>query len=402
VAAGSANALINVLIAAVPVDSGIARELKNATGGSDFIFTADGRELASSVENGPPPESREFTTPLLGIGGEPVGQLRILHSFEPARRRIAELRIKLILLWIATVCAGFVLTFFLARQLVQPLRQLDNAAIQIGAGNYDVQVPVQTNDEIGRLARTFNSMCASIRSAREELIRQERISTIGRLTTSIVHDLRNPLASIYGGAELLYDEVLSQPQIRRLAGNIYRASRRVQELLQELIDANTGKAHGREWCRLRDVISAGADPLTSVAMANHVSIDIDVPADVELSLARSPMERVFQNLIANAIEAMPTGGQLRITAEGQENGVLVSVQDNGPGVPASIAAQLFQPFATAGKKNGMGLGLALSRETVREHGGDLWVDTTYRGGACFHIRLPVTSPSVVTQGDAVT
>jgi signal transduction histidine kinase len=245
-------------------------------------------------------------------------------------------------------------------------------------------------------------MCASIRSAREELIRQERISTIGRLTTSIVHDLRNPLASIYGGAELLYDEVLSQPQIRRLAGNIYRASRRVQELLQELIDANTGKAHGREWCRLRDVISAGADPLTSVAMANHVSIDIDVPADVELSLARSPMERVFQNLIANAIEAMPTGGQLRITAEGQENGVLVSVQDNGPGVPASIAAQLFQPFATAGKKNGMGLGLALSRETVREHGGDLWVDTTYRGGACFHIRLPVTSPSVVTQGDAVT
>ena len=95
---------------------------------------------------------------------------------------------------------------------------------------------------MGRLARTFNNMCASIRQAREDLIRQERISTIGRLSGSIVHDLRNPLAAIYGGAEMLVDADLPPSHVKRLAGNIYRASRRIQELLQDLLNVSRGKS----------------------------------------------------------------------------------------------------------------------------------------------------------------
>ena len=89
-------------------------------------------------------------------------------------------------------------------------------------------------------------MCASIRNAREELIRQERISTIGRLSSSIVHDLRNPLAAIYGGAEMLVDSELTPAQMKRLAGNIYRSSRRIQELLQDLLNTSRGKVEKAE------------------------------------------------------------------------------------------------------------------------------------------------------------
>ena len=117
-----------------------------------------------------------------------------------------------------------------------------------------MRVPVQGGDEIGRLAETFNSMCASIRKGREDLIRQERISTIGRLSTSIIHDLRNPLASIYGGAEMLVDADLSPEQVRRLAANIYRSSRQVQDLLQELADVTEGRG-----ARARDLPSARSD-----------------------------------------------------------------------------------------------------------------------------------------------
>ena len=92
-----------------------------------------------------------------------------------------------------------------------------------------------------RLAKTFNQMCDSIRNAREDLIRQEQISTIGRLSSSIVHDLRNPLAAIYGGAEMLVDAELSSDQQRRFAANIYSSSRRIQELLQELLDVSRAK-----------------------------------------------------------------------------------------------------------------------------------------------------------------
>ncbi len=100
---------------------------------------------------------------------------------------------------------GLVVSGLLARRILKPIRQLDEAAASIANKEYGTRVPEGGNDELGRLARTFNAMCASIQSAREELIRQERISTIGRLSSSIVHDLRNPLASIYGGAEMMMD-----------------------------------------------------------------------------------------------------------------------------------------------------------------------------------------------------
>jgi signal transduction histidine kinase len=100
------------------------------------------------------------------------------------------------------------------------------------------------------------------------------------------------------------------------------------------------------------------------------------------------MERVFQNLIGNAIEAMPTGGSVRVRAEAVAGEVLVWVEDTGPGIPASIAGELFQPFVTLGKQNGLGLGLALSRKTVLSHGGDLWSEPA-NVGARFKMRLPV-------------
>jgi len=98
------------------------------------------------------------------------------------------------------------------------------------------------------------------------------------------------------------------------------------------------------------------------------------------------MERVFFNLIANALEAIPAGGRISITGRQTEDSVTVEVEDNGPGIPPEIRAQLFEPFVTAGKKDGMGLGLALSRQTVLDHGGDMWIEAAV--GARFVIRLP--------------
>jgi signal transduction histidine kinase len=400
VSAGRDEGLLNVLVAGIPADADLANELKAATGGSEFLFSTHGHLVASSLSSASPREVESqhqirirgvkyysFATTLSDLDGNPVGELQILRSFDAADKRISEMRTRLVALWIAAMAAGLALTYLLARRLIRPVAALDRAAAEIAKGNYDVTVPVEAGDEIGRLAETFNSMCASIRQAREDLIRQERIATIGRLSTSIIHDLRNPLAAIYGGAEILVDQDLSPEQVRRLAHNIYRASRQVQDLLQELADVTQGRAHAREICRLREVVSAACEPLAGTAHAQHVSVRIEVPDNVELPLDRSPMERVFQNLIANAIEAMPEGGEVFVRANRQDSQVLVSIEDTGPGIPATISSQLFQPFVTAGKKNGMGLGLALSRKTVLSHGGDLWAEER-TAGARFVIKLP--------------
>ncbi len=398
VAATQGSALLDVLVAGVLVDEEMAQELKDATGGSEFIFLSEGRVIASTLKQElvqTRGDFTPFTTALLDVAGRPIGELRILRSFDAARRRIDKLRSNIVLLWAIAVLAGFGVTYILARRLLKPVKALDSAASEIARGNYDVEVEVKSEDEIGRLTKTFNSMCASIRGAREELIHKERISTIGRLSTSIIHDLRNPLASIYGGAEMLVDNDFAPVQVKRLALNIYKSSRRIQELLQELADATRGRPHAREVCRLREVIEAACETIAPAARRGNIEIRIEVAPDIEAPLDRSPMERVFQNLLANAVEAMPGGGLLRVSAKRNEAEVLVFVEDSGPGIPAAIAPQLFKPFVTAGKKNGMGLGLALSRQTVVDHGGDLSADASVATGARFILRLP-TQESAAT------
>ena len=406
--------LLNALVAGYSVDADLAASLKESTGGSDFCFLSGGTVVASTLDAAASPRigaaqaalgslhrieagGAEYTmlgTPLLDVQGKPIGELRILRSFESARQHIMSLRRTIVLIWLFAVLLGLLLTYSLAGRILKPVKELDRAADEVSRGNYDYRVPgenpeIGNHDELGRLAEAFNAMCASIQEARQELIRQERIATIGRLSTSIVHDLRNPLAAIYGGAEMLIDAELSPHQIQRLAGNIYRSSRRMQQLLQELVDTGRGTPTGAEVCRLKEIVTAASEVYASAAEAQSVAVEIDVPEQIELPLERARMERVFLNLIDNALEAMPAGGRLRISAETRNHSVMVRVQDTGPGIAPEIRARLFQPFVTAGKRNGVGLGLAFSHQTVLDHGGELWADADSKEGARFFVKLPL-------------
>ena len=226
--------LLNVLVTGYEVNRETVRSLKESTGGSDFCFLSGASVVActldpsanASMQAGSSPSGTvtrieaggtHYTvlgTPLLDVAGRRIGELRILRSSESARQRINALGRDIIVAWLIAVLAGLWLTYNLARRILRPVKELDRGASEVAHGNYDYRIPVEdpdvgTRDELGRLATAFNAMCASIQSGREELIRQERIATIGRLSTSIVHDLRNPLAAIYGGAEMLIDGELT-------------------------------------------------------------------------------------------------------------------------------------------------------------------------------------------------
>jgi signal transduction histidine kinase len=409
VQSGAGPSLLNVLVAGFEVDPALADRLKQATGGSEFLFLSNGRVIASTLNRRASMEvarrvaGREtlrrvddgaieyapLRTPLPGIEGQPAGELWILRSFESAKARLDALRRNFILIWILAVLAAFGLTYLLARRIVEPVKDLDRAAAEVARQNFSYRVKVSSEDEVGRLARTFNTMCESIQQSREELIRQERISTIGRLSSSIVHDLRNPLAAIYGGAEMLVDSELAPSQTKRLAGNIYRASRKMQELLQDLLNVSRGRGKAPEMCHLHDVVAGGCEPYQSVTEGRSVDLRISVPEDLELSMERARIERVVQNLVGNALEVVPDGGRISISARAENGWAYVSVEDTGPGILPEIRDRLFSPFVTAGKKGGLGLGLALSRQTLIDHGGDIWVESGTVQGARFVFRLPL-------------
>jgi signal transduction histidine kinase len=284
---------------------------------------------------------------------------------------------------------GLALSYLLARRIVQPVKALDRAATEIARQNYDCRVEVRGEDDLGRLAATFNHMCESIQRAREDLINQERIATVGRLASSIVHDLRNPLAAIYGGSEMLVDAPLPRPQTERLARNMYRASRQIQELLQDLLDVCRGTTGQTEVCNLRAIAVQAAESLAGIAELQAVNVVLDVPEELELRLEPRRMGRVFLNLFGNAIEAMPGGGTIHVQAAAENGAVSVHVRDTGPGIAPEIRGRLFQPFVTARKKGGLGLGLALARQAVMDFGGDMWVESRPGEGACFRFRLPL-------------
>jgi len=406
--------LLNALVAGYRVDSGVAERLKHSTGGSEYVFVSRNRVVTSTLS----PEataaitpdllknSRQFRdylavpTPLLDIGGAPLGQLFILRSLAGARDRLTALRREVIALWLLALLAALITTYLVARKIMQPVAELDRAAAEIARQNYGYQINVSSQDELGRLARTFQSMCESIREAREELIRRERIATIGQLSTSIVHDLRNPLAAIYAGAEMMMDGNLSEDMTRRLARNIYRASRGIQDMLQELLDVVRGKSSGSELCSVREVIGAAWSTVAPLAEAGRIDLSLNVPDGLECPMERARMERVFANLFENAIEAIHSGGTISIQGEIEGESVVVRVEDTGPGINAALRGRLFQPFVTAGKKNGLGLGLALSRQTLLDHGGDIWTDdgqSGHAGGARFYLRLPKSRSAVMNE-----
>lgn len=402
------QALINILLAGFEVDNRLAASLKQSTHGSDFVFTSAGRMIASTMPQADAwplvrrasvnaafgrvqsnhSEYLVLTNALRDIEGAQIGQLRIVRSFAGARRALSELQRNVAIIWLIMALVGLILTYLMARRIVEPVKRLDRAASEVARRNYDYRVPVESEDELGRLAQTFNAMCESIQMAREELIRQERIATIGRLSSSIVHDLRNPLAAIYGGSEMLVDSDLPPQQAQRLARSIYKASQRMQELLQDLVNVARGKSGDLEVCRLADVVTAAHEVVAPLAESQGVHVTVAIPEDIELPLQRARMERVFLNLMNNSVEAMPAGGDLRLTARRDQGDVLIKVDDTGRGVSEQVRNTLFQPFASAGKKNGLGLGLALSRQTLLDLGGELWFEEKPTPGARFCIRLP--------------
>jgi len=406
------QALLNVLLIAFDVDAGLAGELKKSTHGSEFAFLSGNTVMASTLPGITARDLRSgnqishdvkrmewrgnsyllLGTSLQDTAGRPIGELFVIRSFARPQETVSELRRNVAIFWIAGIVVALLLTYLLSRRILEPVKRLDRAAEEVGKRNYDYRVPVETTDELGRLAKTFNEMCDSIQRAREDLIHQEQIATIGRLSGSIVHDLRNPLAAIYGGAEMLVDAELSSEQQRRLAANIYSSSRRIQELLQELLDVSQAKARAIEPCNLADIVLTAREASRQSGELHGVSIQVKISHDIEVVASRDRLERVFINLIDNAIEAMPGGGSVKITSSEEENAVVVLIEDTGPGIPAEALPNLFRPFGSFGKKNGLGLGLALSRQALLDSGGDLWADPRAASGARFLMRLPMAHP----------
>jgi signal transduction histidine kinase len=140
---------------------------------------------------------------------------------------------------------------------------------------------------------------------------------------------------------------------------------------------------------IRELVTSAVNQIAVSAESRSVGIVQIVPEGLAIALDRRRISRVLVNLLMNALEAMPRGGTIHISAVCDRGSILIEVRDTGPGIAPEIRDRLFEPFTTVGKANGIGLGLALSRQTVMDHSGEIWAESSGRG-ASFTVRLPGT------------
>jgi signal transduction histidine kinase len=226
----------------------------------------------------------------------------------------------------------------------------------------------------------------------QELIRKEKITLIGEMANSILHDFRSPVTAIQLSLGTISKHASNEPV--RLAGEtIERQLRRMSVMVEEVLLYARGEARlDRRPVHLRELFSNLLAFNTDLLRNSGVAVKIRA-ADQKVVLDHDRMIRVLQNLVSNAVEAMVPGrkGVITLAGKATKGFCEISVADNGPGIPTAICGTLFQPFTTYGKKGGTGLGLAIAQGIVAAHGGTIGFETGSRRGTTFRIRLPLPS-----------
>ena len=238
--------------------------------------------------------------------------------------------------------------------------------------------------------RELQEALRELQDTQDELIRAERLTVIGRMASSIVHDLKNPMTTIKGYASLLGREDLAPEMRQRFSGIITRSVDTFVEMTQEVLDyARGGGLLKPAQIELGPFIHDLCDFVEPDFRKLGLTLVRELNYAGPLRIDEAKIRRALYNIVSNALEAMQAGGSLIVATHSTNSSVEIQLADTGPGIPEEIQDSLFEPFVTYGKARGTGLGLAITQKTIRDHGGTISVQSVPRQGATFIIRLPL-------------
>jgi signal transduction histidine kinase len=354
------------------------------------------------------PASREtfHAIPLTGRNKQVLGMFLVGSSL---REQVElERRIRLLALAVGAggVVLGVALSGWAASRVSKPVASLARAASQVANGNWDTRVKVESGDELGQLATAFNRMTQQLVEQRDRLVQAERVAAWRELARRLAHELKNPLFPLQITVENLlrareqkpaeFDEVFCEStktlldevaHLRTIVGRFSDFAKMPRPQLQP-VDANELV---RGAVRLFEAqIESSTSPPVNVQM--HLAEKLEaIQADPDL------LHRAVQNLILNALDAMPEGGTLAISTAACEGGVRLVISDSGEGLTPEECARLFTPYYTS-KQHGTGLGLAIVQSVVSDHGGRISVESEPGHGTTFKIELPSNPPEATGGG----
>ncbi len=337
-----------------------------------------------------PPELKQGIP--VEVDGERVGTLimgRLPFERNPREEEFIQ-RTSLMLVYSALGASvvALLIGIFLSRTLTRPIRELTEATHAVAGGNLGLQVSVHSNDEMGELAESFNKMSSDL--ARSANARKQ-------MTADIAHELRTPLSLIIGHAEAVHDGVL--PPSKENFEIIREEALRLEHLVDDLRTLSLADA-GELRINLQAVspqnlLNDIQAIYQHIAGQKHVKITLETPSELPmLNIDPGRMTQVLTNIIDNALQHTPEGGQINLSAKSLQDSVELSIKDSGPGIEGEDVNRIFSRFyrtdeARNRDDGGSGLGLAIAKSIVKAHNGQIWAESTPGKGLAVRIKLPI-------------
>jgi two-component system NtrC family sensor kinase len=287
-----------------------------------------------------------------------------------------------------------------SQRLLAPIQRLTEGVKAVAAGDLSRTVEVRRDDEIGLLAREFNTMAASLDRQQAALRRAERLAAVGRISAQITHEIRNPLNAIGLNAELLSEELagLSEPrgEAVQLVTAISREVDRLNGVTEHYLRFARLPRPALERLDLNELLSSLLDFLAPELAAASLTVRRELPSGLpSVRGDETQLRGAFLNLLRNAREAMPGGGCITVRTRLVEGVLEVQIADTGGGIPPGDLTRIFEPFYST-KERGTGLGLAFTQQVVEEHGGSVQCQSAPGQGTVFTLRLPCAARDVET------
>ncbi len=329
-------------------------------------------------------------------------RLVVLKSFAQANQVIHETNRLVLLLGIAAIIVGSALMLLLSRIVTRPLELLAQGVRAFGFGDNSRVLPDDGTLEVRELSAAFARMRSEILATNRTLLESEKLVTIGRMASSVSHDLRHYLAAIYANAEFLSSPQLSSQERNEFFSDIHIAVHGATELLESLlIFSKTGAVYHRERYSILKIVEQSMALLKAHPEAEGVIMRTECtdPSGAYALVDAKQMQRAIYNLLLNACQSARTSKTIREVAvliARSENNIWLTITDSGPGVAEHIRDSLFEPFVSEGKHSGTGLGLTLANSVAKEHGGAVTLLGTQPGETIFRLSLCADFTGVVT------
>lgn len=389
----------------------------------DYILSGSGMLLKGSADGA---KQIEITPSILkAIGGRvlgeyanasfmdvavPVkddgGQVQYIIYIKDNKQTVNDLSKELVTLIVEAVIVGFAisvaLSFILSKTLLQPIIGMTKAAEAMAGGDFSRKLDVESGDEIGILADTFNNMAFQLKTTLEEIKKSEALRR--EFVANVSHELRTPLTSIRSYAETLtdYRDIPKEMEIDFLHV-ILKESDRMTKIVQDLLelsrfDAGNAQLQIEEFS-LENAMLNVSDAIALEAAKHSHNIRMELADDLPgINGDRARMEQVLINILSNAVKYTPDGGTIDITSGRTEDKVWIKIKDTGIGIPEEDIPRIFDRFyrvdkARSRESGGTGLGLSIAREIILRHGGDILIESIPAGGTAVTVILPIEGPS---------